>query len=134
MNLEEGRATLADSKSGRPRHLPLVPYVVEHLRQLPRAEPFVVASAGKKPRPDLKGPWSRIVAAAKIEGATFHDLRRSFGLGLNRAGGLRLAQEGLGHTSPDQTAAAYTPQSFNDIKAAAEKMASVLPFPSAKTA
>ena len=134
VNLEEGRATLADSKSGRPRHIPLVPHLVEHLRRLPRVEPFVVASGGKRPRPDIKGPWSRIVAAAKIEGATFHDLRRTFGLALNRAGGLRLAQEGLGHTTPDQTAAAYTPQNFSDIKAAAEKMASVLIFPSAKTA
>ncbi len=135
VNLVEGKATLHDSKSGKPRVLPLVPQVVAFLEKLPRSGPYVVASENpKRPRPDLKGPWSRLVAAAQIEGATFHDLRRTFGREVNRAAGLRVAQEALGHQDPGLTASTYTPEGFSAVKAAAERMASVLPFPVTKTA
>jgi integrase len=146
VNLDEGRATLPDSKSGKRRFLPLVPHLVDFLRELPRDGAFVVAGRGleeeddegkkkdERPRPDIKRAWDRITTAAGLEGVTFHDLRRTFGLGMSRAAGLRVAQEALGHSTPDQTAAVYTPESFDAVKAAAEKVAAVYPFPARRTA
>jgi integrase len=141
VNLDEGRATLPDSKSGKRRFIPLVPQLVDLLRKLPRDGAFVVAGRGseekdedgekeERPRPDIKRAWDRITTAASLDGVTFHDLRRTFGLGISRAAGLRVAQEALGHSTPDQTAAAYTPEAFESVKAAAVKVANVLPFPS----
>lgn len=146
VNLDEGRATLPDSKSGKRRFLPLVPHLVDFLRDLPRDGAFVVAGRGleekddegkkkeERPRPDIKRAWDRITTAAGLEGVTFHDLRRTFGLGMSRAAGLRVAQEALGHSTPDQTAAVYTPENFDAVKAAAEKVAAVYPFPARRTA
>lgn len=141
VNLEEGRATLPDSKSGKRRLFPLVPYLVDFLRDLPREGAFVVAGrglektdeAGKKmeerPRPDIKGAWTRIEKAAGLEGVTFHDLRRTAGLAVDIAGGnLRLTQEFLGHSSPNVTAAVYTPRTLEAVKAAATKAAENLPL------
>ncbi len=130
VNLTDGVAVLPDSKSGKRRYLAIVPYLVGFLRTLPRVEPFVVASESpKRPRPDIKKAWVRITAAAGIDGVTFHDLRRTYGLALNRAGGLRVAQEGLGHSSPDVTASTYTPENFDSVKAAAMKAAEALGLP-----
>ncbi len=146
VNLDEGRATLPDSKSGKRRLLPLVPQLVDFLRDLPRDGAFVVAGRGleekdeegkkkeERPRPDIKRAWNRIATAAGLEGVTFHDLRRTFGLGMSRAAGLRVAQEALGHSTPDLTAAVYTPEGFDAVKAAAEKVAAVYPFPGRRTA
>lgn len=146
LRLEEGLARLPDSKSGRPRFLPLPAQAVAALRELPRIGAFVVAPgreplpgpdgkpAPEKPRPDLKGPWERLCRAASLEGVSFHDLRRTFGRELNRAAGLRVAQEALGHTTPDQTALVYTPEGFDAVKEATEKRAKLLPFPPAKAA
>lgn len=141
VRLEEGFARLPDSKSGKPRFLPLPGPALEELKRLPHVGSFVVAPMKREepkegeepkeetPRPDLKRAWERLMAAAALEGATFHDLRRTFGRELNRTAGLRVAQEALGHTTPDQTAAVYTPEGFEDVKAAAEKRAAILPFP-----
>mgnify|MGYP002737688491 CR=1 FL=1 len=74
------------------------------------------------PRPDIKRAWERLTKAASLEGITFHDLRRSFGKELNRAAGLRVAQEALGHSTPDQTAAAYTPEGFEAVKEAVRQI------------
>lgn len=141
VRLEEGFARLPDSKSGKPRYLALPARAGEALRDLPRVGSFVVApardpKAGKdgkpaleKPRADLKSSWERLTKAASLEGVTFHDLRRTFGRELNRAAGLRVAQEALGHTTPEQTARAYTPEGFDAVKEAAENRANLLPFP-----
>lgn len=146
VNLEEGRATLPDSKSGKRRLIPLVPQLVDFLRDLPRDGAFVVSGRGlepkdesgkkrpERPRPDIKRAWERISTAAGLEDVTFHDLRRTFGREVNRAAGLRVTQEALGHSTPDQTAAVYTPESFDAVKAAAEKVAPVLPFLPRRTA
>lgn len=141
LRLEEGLARLPESKGGKPRYLALPARALEALRELPRVGTFVVAPgrepkptkggkpAPERPRPDLKGPWDRLTKAAALEGITFHDLRRTFGRELNRAAGLRVAQEALGHATPEQTAAAYTPEGFEAVKEAAENRASLLPFP-----
>ena len=127
VDLEAGVAVLPDSKSGKRRYLPLVPFLVDYLKRLPHSGPFVVASESeKKPRPDVKGPWKRLTEAASLKDITFHDLRRTWGLAINRAGGLRVAQEGLGHSSPDVTASTYTPEGFDSVKAAAAKAAEAL--------
>ena len=141
VRLEEGFARLPDSKGGKPRFLPLPAAAIEELKSLPHVGSFVVAPMKREepkggeepkeetPRPDLKSSWDRLTKAAALEGVTFHDLRRTFGRELNRAAGLRVAQEALGHSTPDQTAAAYTPEGFDAVKEAAEKRAAVLPFP-----
>ena len=141
VRLDEGFARLPDSKSGKPRFLALPARAVEELRELHRVGSYVVAPArdplpgkdGKlppeKPRADLKAAWERLTTAAELEGITFHDLRRTFGRELNRAAGLRVAQEALGHSTPEQTAAAYTPEGFDTVKKATEERANLLPFP-----
>ena len=141
VRLDEGFARLPDSKSGKPRFLALPARAVEELRELHRVGSYVVAPArdplpgkdGKlppeKPRADLKAAWERLTTAAELEGITFHDLRRSYGRELNRAAGLRVAQEALGHSTPEQTAAAYTPEGFDTVKKATEERANLLPFP-----
>lgn len=141
LRLEEGLARLPDSKSGKPRFLALPRRAVEELKELPRVGSYVVAPArdprpgkdGKpapeRPRADLKGPWERLTKAAQLEGVTFHDLRRTYGRELNRAAGLRVAQEALGHSTPEQTAAVYTPEGFDSVKEATEARANLLPFP-----
>lgn len=141
VRLDEGLARLPDSKSGKPRYLALPERAVDELRDLPRVSAFVVAPgrgqppnedgtpAEERPRPDLKGSWARLTKEAGLEGITFHDMRRTFGRELNRAAGLRVAQEALGHATPDQTAAVYTPEGFDDVKEAAENRSKLLPFP-----
>jgi len=141
VNLEEGFARLPDSKSGKPRFLALPAYALEELKTLPHVGSFVVAPMKREepkegeepkpetPRPDIKRSWERLRKAATLEGVTLHDLRRTFGRELNRAAGLRVAQEALGHSTPDQTAAVYTPEGFDAVKDAAENRATLLPFP-----
>ncbi len=141
VNLEEGFARLPDSKSGKPRFLALPAYALEELKTLPHVGSFVVAPMKREepkegeepkpetPRPDIKRSWERLRKAATLEGVTLHDLRRTFGRELNRAAGLRVAQEALGHSTPDQTAAVYTPEGFDAVKDAAETRATLLPFP-----
>jgi integrase len=145
VNLDEGRATLPDSKSGKRRFLALVPYLVDFLRELPRDSAFVVAGRGldakdeggkekeERPRPDIKRAWDRITTAAGIDGATFHDLRRTFAQAMHRTAGSRVTQEALGHASLDLLPV-YTPEGFDSVKAAAEKVAAVYPFPARRTA
>lgn len=141
VHLEEGYARRPDSKGGKPRYLALPARALEALRALPRVGTFVVAP-GREPkprkdgkpspekrRPDLKGPWNRLIKGANLEGVTFHDLRRTFGRDLNRTDGLRVTQEALGHATPEQTALAYTPEGFEAVKEASEKRADLLPFP-----
>lgn len=141
VRLEEGFARLPDSKSGKPRFLPLPAQALEELKALPHVGSFVVAPMKREepeegeepkeetPRPDLKRSWERLTKAAVLEGISFHDLRRTFGRELNRAAGLRVAQEALGHSTPDQTAAVYTPEGFDAVREAAENRAKLLPFP-----
>lgn len=147
VRLEEGFARLPDSKSGKPRFLPLPAQAIEELKSLPMVGSFVVAPMKREkpeegeaavegqelreetPRPDIKRSWNRLTKAAALKGATFHDLRRTFGRELNRAAGLRVAQEALGHSTPDQTAAVYTPEGFDAVCEAAENRAKLLPFP-----
>jgi len=128
---EAGRTIrLPDSKSGRPRNLPLPSWAIQILRALPRAGRFVIAGRDpEKPRPDIKRVWRRIAKRAGLVGAAPHDLRRTWSLAVSRVAGVRVASLGLGHESLVQTERAYLPESFGAVLAAAEKVAKSLPSP-----
>jgi integrase len=129
VDLDERRIRLPDSKSGRPRILPLPPRAVELLRALPRVGKYVITGArADHQKPDLKSVWRRISKRAGLVGVHPHDVRRSFGAELARVAGLRLASLALGHESISITEKSYSPESFKAILEAADKRAALLPW------
>jgi integrase len=75
----------------------------------PELNPYVIA--GDKPgahRADLKKPWAAILKAAGIEGATIHDLRRTYGSAAVSTGAdIYMVSKLLGHSSVKMTERAY---------------------------
>lgn len=86
----------------------------------------------QRPRPDLKGPWDRLRAAAQLEDVRIHDIRRSFGLEIARKAGLHVASKLLRHSSVKVTEQVYAPLGIDELRDAVEKRADVLPFPDQK--
>jgi integrase len=130
VDLEGRRIRLPDSKSGRPRLIPLPPRAVELLRELPRFGKYVVAGArADRAKPDLKSVWRRVAARAGLEGVNPHDVRRTYGLELTRLVGVRLASLALGHESIAVTESTYAPEAFAAIQDATDRRAALLPMP-----
>jgi integrase len=79
LDLESGLWRIADTKSGRAHEVPLVSSVVELLASMPRREQcrFVFTTNGRTPISGFSKLTSAIVTAAKVDGWTLHDLRRS---------------------------------------------------------
>lgn len=77
------------------------------LDALPRigGNPYVIASPrGESHITDLKLPWSRVVAAADLEGVRVHDLRHSFAsVGVAAGLGLPIIGKLLGHSQASTT-------------------------------
>lgn len=109
VDLERGMLFLPDSKTGR-KSVILSAQALAILTGLNRVGIYVIAgeSAGtdyEAPRADLKRPWARITAHAKLDGLRIHDLRHSFA-SVGAAGGLGLPIVGrlLGHKDTATTA------------------------------
>jgi integrase len=98
---------LPDSKTGQ-KIVYLPPAAVELLRRLPRVDdnPYVIPGRLRGTHlQNLRDPWQAIRKAAKVDGATLHDLRRTHAsVALNA--GVPLATVGglLGHATPQTTA------------------------------
>ena len=137
-DLETATWRIPSPKAGRPQVIPVPSTVAKMLRALPRLSPFVIpgqkAKPGQAPIPrfDLKGPWRRLTQKAGIANVRVHDLRRTFGLAVARQAGLHVAQQLLRHADVRVTAAVYSPLGIDDLRAALEKRAEVLPFPEKK--
>ncbi len=112
VDLIRGIALLQDSKVGR-RSVILGQAAVGLLADLPRSADYVIPGALRRrpdgelinaPRTDLKKPWARVQAHARLEGVRLHDLRHSFAAtGAGSGLGLQLIGKLLGHASPSTT-------------------------------
>jgi len=126
-------------KSGKPEVKPISTAAVELLQSLARKGDYVIAGRDPaKPRNDgLKRPWNMVRDAAKLKGVRIHDLRRSVGLWLARAHGLRVASALLGHSDIRVTARHYAREGLGELRAAVEdtsqsKSAKVIPITEGK--
>jgi integrase len=133
VDFEGRRISLPDSKSDRPRFIPLPAPALELLRELPRFGRYVIAGARKdRPRANLKSVWRRVSARAGLEGVNAHDVRRTYGLEVSRLAGLRVASLALGHATIKTTETTYAPEGFAAIQDATDRRAALLPLPEAE--
>lgn len=80
VNVERKMWFIPDSKTGKPRHVPLSQAALNIIDQLPRFDncPWLLPNPKtKKPFTDIKHPWETARAAAGLHGLHIHDLRHS---------------------------------------------------------
>jgi integrase len=127
---EAGLWRIPSPKSGHPQVVPLGSRTVGMLERLPPNGPFIIVGKDpKKPRADLKTPWDRLRTHSELGDVRVHDIRRSFGLAVAKAAGLHIASKLLRHSSIKVTEQVYAPLGIEDLRAAVERRADVLPFP-----
>ena len=135
IDFEGSSWTIPRTKSNRSQTIPLVSDVVSFLSAIPREGPFVVTSP-RNPlthRHDLKKPWEGLKRTARIEGATIHDLRRTFGKRLAQTAGLHIASKLLRHSDIRVTERHYAPLGLEDLRPSLEgARGQLLIFPKAK--
>jgi integrase len=105
-NLDIARQTLRlpETKTGKPRHVPLSSEAIGIIRSIPRmsGSPFIFPSPVKPdvPRNDLFKPWDRVREKAGCPDLRIHDLRHSVASWLTESGhSAQLIQAALGHAS-----------------------------------
>ncbi len=133
LDLAAGLWRIPSPKSGRPQTVPLGSRTVTMLKKLVKKGSYVVA--GRKvdePRADLKNAWERLRTEAELGDVRVHDIRRSFGLEVAKSAGLHVASKLLRHSSVKVTEQVYAPLGLDELRAAVEKRADVLPFPDQK--
>lgn len=126
VDFENGFLYLSDSKTGAKKVLLAAP-ALQVLAALPRMGRYVIAGANpNKPRSDIKRPWERITAYAKLEDLRLHDLRHSFA-SVGAASGMGLSTVGklLGHSSP-VTTARYSHFADDPLRRASEEIAGTI--------
>jgi integrase len=85
-------ARLSDTKNGSPRHLPVIPAVLEQIQKLPRQIDSTVYLFPSEKDPHksyysgFRKHWDAALKAAEIENFRFHDLRHSAASYLTEAG------------------------------------------------
>lgn len=80
VNVERKVWFIPDSKTGKPRHVPLSQAALNIIDQLPKFDncPWLLPNPKtKKPFTDIKHPWETARAAAGLDGLHIHDLRHS---------------------------------------------------------
>lgn len=80
VNLDRKVWFIPDSKTGKPRHVPLSQAALNIIDQLPKFNncPWLLPNPKtKKPFTDIKHPWETARAAAGLDGLHIHDLRHS---------------------------------------------------------
>lgn len=121
-DLDAGLWRIPSPKAGHPQVAPLTKRTVALLSNTPRVGEWLVPGRDPaKHRADLVGPWRRLVKAAKLEGVTVHDIRRSFGLEIARKAGLHVASKLLRHADVRVTERVYAPLGIDDLRKAAEE-------------
>lgn len=100
---EEGLLFVAESKSGRARHVPLTAEGVELFDRLAagkRPDEVLLRQDGGAPwaRSSARRPWLTAVSRAGLEAITLHELRHTYASTLLKAGvPLMIVAEALGH-------------------------------------
>lgn len=108
-----GSVFIAESKSGRSRHIPLPDGGVKLFGKLAEGrgegDPLLVQASGSAWRPaTYRRAFGGAVAAAGIEHITFHELRHSYASTMVRAGVLmKIVAEALGHSDTRTTEKYY---------------------------
>lgn len=106
IDLERAEATVARTKNGDPRVLPLVPAVVEQLALFKAGDPTLVFRSPRNPdrRFVFEPKFIEALESARIKGATFHTLRHSAASMLARNGATLLEiGDMLGHRQMQMT-------------------------------
>jgi integrase len=101
LNSETTTWTIADPKSRVPYLVPLMPEVMEILRDRKNNSPWVFPGTGKTGHvTGFKHSWVALLKRAKITGLTIHDLRRSLGSYMATGGeSLPVIGKALGHAT-----------------------------------
>ncbi|MFP6733056.1 MAG: site-specific integrase, partial [Rhodospirillales bacterium] len=89
VNWERGTLRLPDTKSGKAQNAPLNAPALAIMQAIPRISknPYILPGGRKgQPMTNLNVPWNRICKKAGIEGLRLHDLRRTTGSWMTRAG------------------------------------------------
>lgn len=126
VDFEEQVLRLPDTKSGRPRDVPLSAPALKVLEDLPRqhGNPYIFPGSGEGTsltKDALKKPWTAIRKRAGLERTTFHDLRRIFGSWSLREGvPIAFISKALGHSSIRITEKAYAHLSDSEPRQALE--------------
>jgi site-specific recombinase XerD len=132
----DGLLKVVKAKGGTERMLPLVPAVLDALRELPmpRLGRVFIRPRGGPYRPvNLSQEFNAFLRSAGVD-ATAHQLRHWFGTNLYaQSHDIRLTQEMLGHSSP-ATTAIYTAFDTRAAGAAMRAMSFDLPEPEPEAA
>jgi integrase len=133
VDLDHATWRLPNPKSGTPQRILLSPAVAAMLQGTPRVEgsPWLIPSKQDptKHKYDLFREWGELRAAAKINGAVIHDLRRTFGARIARQAGLHIAQKLLRHSDITVTESVYAPIDEHTLREALQNNGEVVPFP-----
>ncbi|MBT3508222.1 MAG: tyrosine-type recombinase/integrase [Nitrospina sp.] len=123
VSIDHQELRLPDTKSGKPRYVPLSGQAIIILQSLPRFEDNPYVLPGKKKGCHLVNidkPWRRIREVAGIKDVRLHDLRRTVGSWLGQSGSsLHLIGKVLGH-SDLKTTAIYSRFAQDHVKEALE--------------
>jgi integrase len=127
--------TIPSPKAGRPQSIPLPQRTALMLGSLLRRSEFVFPGRIKGTHlTDVSSTWRELKTAAKLEGVTLHDLRRTYGLAVAKSAGILVASKLLRHHDPRITAKVYAPLGVEDLRKAAEDVGGgkVLPMAAVK--
>lgn len=112
VDLDQATILLPQTKKGEPRAVDLSPAAIRLLEALPREvdNPYCFPGGKKGDRlRDIKRPWARVLAKAKVENLHVHDLRRSLGTWLINSGTrLEVVSKILGHRRLETTRKHYS--------------------------
>lgn len=129
LDLDAATWRIGRTKNGTPQTVALVEPVVELLRERKRQATSVFVFPGKGATGHLVEPkkgWTRICAAAGIEGARIHDLRRTMGSWQAKTGAsLPVIGKSLNHKN-QTTTAIYAPLDLDPVRSAMEKAAAAM--------
>jgi integrase len=105
IDFDRGLLLLPDSKTGK-KTIVLNAPALEVLTTIERTGEYVIAGDDpKKPRSDLKRPWTLVHDRAGLEDVRLHDLRHTFAsVGASASLGLPIVGKLLGHTQAATTA------------------------------
>lgn len=102
VDLAQGLIYILQSKSGKPREIPIAPNLRDILAGMDTQEP--AAKVFNVPLITLRRQFMRVLSEAGITGFRFHDLRHTFASHfIMKTGNLPALQKILGHASPMMT-------------------------------
>ena len=102
VDLAQGLIYITQSKSGKPREIPMAPNLRDILASIEPQDPE--RKIFDIPLITLKRQFSKAISAAGISGFRFHDLRHTFASHfIMKTGNLPVLQKILGHASPIMT-------------------------------